>query len=240
MKLKDNKILITGGGSGIGLGLTERFVKEGNQVIICGRRNDVLKSITKRFPSVITKTCDLSLEDQRIELFEWIQSEHGDLNALVNNAGIQNWMNISDADFYERSKKEIEINALAPLHLTTLFLKLKSLDTLINVTSALSFVPLTKTPTYCSTKAFFHSFTVSLRHLLRTQNIEVIEIIPPGLNTDLGGEGLHDDFPSVADFIESIFDQLQMGKKELTFSYSEQLSQGTNELTKDLFDKMNS
>lgn len=239
MKLRDNKILITGGGSGIGLGLTERFVKEGNKVIICGRRKEVLESISERFPSVITKSCDLSLEDQRIELFEWIQSEHKDLNALVNNAGIQNWMNISDADFYEKSKKEIEINVLAPLHLTTLFIKLKSLDTVINVTSALSFVPLTRTPTYCSTKAFFHSFTVSLRHLLRTNDIEVIEIIPPGLNTDLGGQGLHDDFPSVDDFIASIFDQLQMGKKELTFSYSEQLSLGTYELTKSLFNKMN-
>lgn len=239
MKLKDNKILITGGGSGIGLGLTERFIKEGNEVIICGRRNDVLENVSERFPSVITKRCDLSLENQRIELFEWIQSEHKDLNTLVNNAGIQNWMNISDVGFYERSKREIEINTVAPLHLTTLFLKSKSLNTFINVTSALSFVPLASTPTYCSTKAFFHSFTVSLRHLLKTKNIEVIEIIPPGLNTDLGGKGLHDDFPSVDDFIESIFNQLHMGKKELTYSYSEQLSQGAYELTKNLFNKMN-
>jgi len=47
MKISNNKILITGGGSGIGLGLTERFVKENNTVIICGRRENKLKEISK-------------------------------------------------------------------------------------------------------------------------------------------------------------------------------------------------
>jgi len=89
MNLVNNKILITGGASGIGLGLTERFVKEGNTVIICGRRELILKEVSDKFPSVITKVCDLSVESERIDLFKWIADNHPDLNILINNAGIQ-------------------------------------------------------------------------------------------------------------------------------------------------------
>src|SRR5258705_9555777 len=99
MQLSNNKILITGGASGIGLGLTERFVQENNTVIVCGRRENVLKEVANRFPSVIIRVCDLSVEKERMELFEWISNNHNDLNVLVNNAGIQQWMNVFDADF---------------------------------------------------------------------------------------------------------------------------------------------
>ena len=128
MKLKSNKILITGGGSGIGLGLTERFIKENNTVIICGRRESTLKEVSLKFPSVITKVCDLSKEAERIELYKWILENHSDLNVLVNNAGIQQWMKVSDEDFFERTKAEISINIEAPIHLTSLFINLKSLS----------------------------------------------------------------------------------------------------------------
>ena len=71
MKLTGNTVLITGGASGIGLGLTERFLKEGNKVIICGRREEALQEAANIFPSVITKVCDLSVEAERIELYNW-------------------------------------------------------------------------------------------------------------------------------------------------------------------------
>ena len=98
MKLSNNKILITGGASGIGLGLTERFIKENNTVIICGRRESVLKEVAAKFPSVITKVCDLSDEAERVALFNWVAENHSDLNVLVNNAGIQEWIGFDDAD----------------------------------------------------------------------------------------------------------------------------------------------
>lgn len=239
MNLSNNKILITGGASGIGLGLTERFIRENNEVIICGRRQEVLKEVSDKFPTVITKVCDLSVEAERIDLYNWISENHGDLNVLVNNAGIQNWMDISDDKFYEKAKNEISINVLAPLHLTTLFTQLKSLDTIINVTSGLSFVPLTKVPVYCATKAFFHSYTISLRHLLKTKNIAVIEMIPPALNTDLGGKGLHSEHPSVSEFINAVFDQLKVDKSELTFGYSDMLSKAGPDEIKGMFRRMN-
>ena len=239
MNIKNNKILITGGASGIGLGLTERFLKEQNTVIICGRRESVLKEVTDKFPSVITKVCDLSKEEERIELYNWIAKNHSDLNVLVNNAGIQNWMNVSDSDFYEKANTEVVTNVLAPVHLTALFTQLPSLKTIMNVTSGLAFVQFAKVPVYCATKAFFHSYTKSLRHQLKDKNIEVIEIIPPALNTDLGGKGLHDTAPPVSDFITSIFKQIEEGKTELTFGFSEVVSNANPATIKEKFEFLN-
>ena len=239
MKLSNNKILITGGATGIGLGLTERFIRENNTVIICGRRETVLKEVKERFPSVITKVCDLSVEADRIELYNWVSENHADLNVLVNNAGIQNWMNISDSDFYAKAANEININVLAPVHLATLFINLKKLDTIINVTSGLAFIQLTKVPVYCATKAFFHSFTLSIRHLLKSKNIEVIEMIPPALNTDLGGKGLHDGQPPVSDFVDAVFRQMKEGRTELTFGFSEMMVKATPDIINATFNKMN-
>jgi len=239
MNLSGNKILITGGASGIGLGLAERFAKEDNTVIICGRRQELLHDASSKLPGIVTKVCNLASEKERIDLFNWIKREHPDLNVLINNAGIQNWMNITDDDFFEKAKLEIETNVTAPVHLISLFVKLSSLSTVINVTSGLSFSPLAKVPVYCATKAFFHSFTLSSKYLLQKQNIEVIEVIPPALNTDLGGKGIHDFAPPVSGFIDAVFEQLNAGKTEITYGTSDYMAKiGSAEL-KTAFERMN-
>jgi uncharacterized oxidoreductase len=239
MKLSGNKILITGGATGIGLGLTKRFIQENNSVIICGRRESALKEVAAGYPSVITRVCDLSTEAERVDLYQWVLANHGDLNVLVNNAGIQNWMSISDKDFYQKADAEITTNILALIHLTTLFAQSKSLKAIINVSSGLAFVPLSKVPVYCATKAFVRSFTLSLRHMLKPSGIEVIEMIPPALNTDLGGKGIHDEYPSVSDFVQSVFNQMKEGKTELTFGMSEARAKANNDATMEYFNRMN-
>jgi uncharacterized oxidoreductase len=239
MIISNNTILITGGATGIGLGLTERFIRENNKVIICGRRESALRDAADRFPSVITRTCDLAVAGERIALFDWISEKHPDLNVLVNNAGIQQTMSVTDDDFFERAREEMTINIEAPVHLTSLFIRLKSLDTIINVTSGLSFVPMTKVPVYSASKAFFHSFTLSLRQVLKSIPIEVIEIIPPALNTDLGGKGLHDYAPPVSDFIEAVFDQLNQGQTQVSFGFSEAMTKAGPEDLQKAFFRMN-
>lgn len=239
MNTSNNKILITGGASGIGLGLTERFLKENNTIIICGRRADVLGDVARKHPGVIVRVCDLAKETERVSLYEWIRTEHSDLNVLINNAGIQNWMSVGDDTFYSRSVTEIETNITAPLHLCTLFQHLPAMNTIINVTSGLSFVPLSKVPVYCATKAFLHSFTWSLRHMVKNKGIEVIEMIPPALNTDLGGKGLHDGQPPVRDFVDAVFIQLQAGSQELTFGFSEAMAKAAPPALKETYQRMN-
>ncbi len=239
MNITNKKILITGGASGIGFQLAERFVKQQNTVIICGRREDALREASLKIPSLITYQCDLSDPNDRLGLFAIISKDHPDLNVLINNASIQNWMNLSDTDFAARASMEIAINCEAPVHLCSMFMQMPTMEVIMNVTSGLSFSPLAKVPVYCATKAFFHSFTLSLRYLMKPKNIEVIEIIPPALNTDLGGKGIHDFAPPVEGFVDSFFEQLAAGKKEITYGTSEdRLNAGAEEL-RDAFKQMN-
>ena len=107
MNITGNKMLITGGATGIGFGLTQRFIREGNTVIICGRREAVLQEAADKLPGLITKVCDLAIDTERTELYNWIATNHSDTNVLVNNAGIQQWMNITDEDFFLRARQEI-------------------------------------------------------------------------------------------------------------------------------------
>jgi uncharacterized oxidoreductase len=239
MKISGNKIFITGGASGLGLGLTERFLAENNTVIICGRREGLLKEVKEKFPSLITRRCDLSIPKERIELFTWISKEHDDLNVIVNNAGVQHWMSVFDDDFPEKAAEEITINIQAQVHLISLILKLRNLNTIINVTSGLSFVPIVKVPVYSATKAFLHSFTLSLRYLTKSRNIEVIELIPPALNTDLGGKGIHDNAPPVSGFIEAVFEQLKQGKTEITYGFTEAMTKSGPDELQAAFARMN-
>jgi uncharacterized oxidoreductase len=238
MQLTNKKILVTGGATGIGLGLTERFLNDGNTVIICGRRAEVLETVSAKHPEVIVFQCDLEKESERTKLYNWLLENHSDLNVLVNNAGIQNWMGVEDDDFYQKAQQEIDINITTPIHLTHLLLGLPSLETIMNVSSGLAFVPLARVPVYCATKAFLRSFTLSLRHQLKGK-IAVIEIIPPALNTDLGQPGLHNEYPPVSDFITSIFEQLGEGKDELTFGSSASRAEANNETISNYFNMMN-
>ena len=239
MKLTNSKILITGGASGIGLGLAQKFIAEGNTVIICGRREALLNEVAAQNPGILKKVTDLSTEDGRTDLYSWIADNHADLDTLINNAGIQNWMNLETPNFLDLARKEIITNIEAPLHLTALFSKLPSLNAIVNVTSGLAFVPATKMPVYSATKAFFHSFTQSSRYLLSAKNIEVIELIPPALNTDLGAPGLHDFAPPVSGFVESVFQQLTEGKTEIAYDKSVAMMTSDPDGLKAIFNMLN-
>ncbi|MFN8243068.1 MAG: SDR family NAD(P)-dependent oxidoreductase [Ferruginibacter sp.] len=239
MKITNQKILITGGATGIGLGLAGRFLEDNNTIIICGRRAEVLDAAREKFPGLITRVCDLSNAAEREALYTWIAEAHPDLGILINNAGIQQWMGIDDRDFMERALLEMAINMEAPVHLCLLFSRLPGVHTIMNVSSGLAFTPLTKTPVYSATKAFLHSFTLSLRYLLEPKNIRVIELIPPALNTDLGGKGLHDQAPPVSDFIEAVFNQLEAGKLTCTFGFSAAMAAAGPAELQQAFERMN-
>ncbi|MEH7417558.1 SDR family NAD(P)-dependent oxidoreductase [Neobacillus drentensis] len=221
MKMTGNSILITGGASGIGLAFAERFLERGNEVIIVGRRKEKLREVKERFPSIHTKVCDVSKQEERIRLFEWAAKEFPQINVLVNNAGIQQRVNLlnpkEDWDYY---RNEISINVEGPIHLTMLFtphLQKHVEAAIVNVTSGLAVMTGVWVPVYSATKAALHSFTTSLRHQLEETNIEVIEILPPAVNTDLGGVGLHTFGAPLTDFADTIFAELDKGEVEIGF-----------------------
>jgi uncharacterized oxidoreductase len=189
MKLTGNTILITGGGSGIGRGLAESFHAMGNQVIIAGRRRQVLEQTTQANPGM--KSVALDIEDPaNIGAFaSKIAMEYPALNVLVNNAGIMRAENLrAQQDDLADAEAMVRTNLLGPIRLTAALLRLlqkQPHSAIVNVSSGLAFVPLAMTPTYCATKAALHSYTQSLRYQLKGTTTEVVELIPPYVQTDL-------------------------------------------------------
>ena len=191
MNLTGNTILITGGGSGIGRGLAEAFHKQGNQVIISGRRQSVLDATTAANPGM--KSYSLDIEDAvDIESFAArITDDFPALNAVINNAGIMRTEDYTASEIdLSAAESIIGTNLLGPIRLTAALLphlKQQPHATLMTVSSGLAFLPLAMTPTYCATKAAIHSWTQSLRYQLRETKIEVLELVPPYVQTELLG-----------------------------------------------------
>jgi len=189
MKITENCVLITGGASGIGFALAEELLRRGNEVIICGRREEKLREARRRHRKLAARVCDLAHEDERLALCEWVVREFPQLNVLLNNAGIQLPIDfVRSVRGMNSAASEIAVNLEAPIRLSSLLLphlKRRPEAAIVNVTSALAFVPLASVPVYSATKAALHSFTLSLRHQLRRTSVEVIEIVPPIVDTEL-------------------------------------------------------
>jgi uncharacterized oxidoreductase len=190
MNLTNNTILITGGGSGIGRGLAEAFHALGNKVIIAGRRSSVLEETTNANPGMASVTLDLN-DPAAVRSFAAEVTElHPTLNVVINNAGIARQENLKDHADPAQAEAMIATNILGPIRLTAALLphlQKQARATIINVSSGLGFVPLPVMPTYSATKAFLHSYTQSLRFQLKDTPVEVLEIIPPYVQTELGG-----------------------------------------------------
>jgi uncharacterized oxidoreductase len=190
MKSSGNTILITGGGSGIGRGLAEAFHKLGNKVIIAGRRQQVLDETTQANPGIASAT--LNIEDPAaIKAFaQKLASDFPTLNVVIHNAGIMRPENLLTSSDTSDAEAIVTTNLLGPIRLTAallLHLQKQPHATIMTVTSGLAFIPLALTPTYCATKAAIHSWTESLRYQLKSTNIEVVELAPPYVQTELMG-----------------------------------------------------
>ena len=242
MKLTGNTIFITGGGSGIGLAFAKRFLDRENTVIICGRRAEVLAEVKEKYPQINTHVCDLAEPTAREKMVEWLVDEFPDLNVLINNAGIQRSVDLTASEDWTATRLEIAINLEAPIHLSRLLyphLAGKQDAAIVNVTSGLSFGPLATVPVYCATKAALHSFTLSLRRQFQDSGVEVVEIIPPAVNTDLQAPGLHTFGADVDEFADDIFLGLERGQQEVAYGTALQRSRSSREELDVYFDQMN-
>ncbi|MFD0674719.1 SDR family oxidoreductase [Cohnella sp. GCM10027633] len=191
MRPTGHKVLITGGAAGIGLALTERFVREGNQVIVVGRDQNKLDAARAKFPGIAAYVCDLRSEEETDRLASKLSEEHPDLSVIVNNAGMQyldSFLDQRDEKIGERISEEIGLNLMSPIRLTAKLLPLlatREEAAIVNVTSGLAISPKKSAPVYCATKGGLRIFTQALRYQLEETNVRVFEIVPPLVDTDM-------------------------------------------------------
>ncbi|WP_029373843.1 SDR family oxidoreductase [Mycobacterium sp. UM_WWY] len=190
MSVTANTVLVTGGGSGIGRGLAETLHRAGNQVVIAGRRQAPLQAVADANPGITCRYLDLADPDSITRLAADLTDTHPGLNVLINNAGVMHTEDLRTgaAATAEISQTTVAINLLGPIRLTAALLPAllaRPQAAIVNVTSALAFVPKAAAPTYSATKAGLHAYTQSLRRQLRRTSVKVIEIIPPRVETDM-------------------------------------------------------
>ena len=189
MELSKNTILITGGGSGIGLALARAFALHGNTVIVCGRNSKKLEAMHNDNPAIVTLPCDIAIDQEQQSLVKNLTQKYPSLNVLINNAGIQHNYPFDDKQSHTALiEEEMNINFLAPAKLTDRFLPFllkQPTAAVVNVSSALAVVPKQSAPIYCATKAAMHNFTKALRYQLEKTPVKVFEIIPAMVDTEM-------------------------------------------------------
>jgi uncharacterized oxidoreductase len=202
-----NTILVTGGTSGIGRELAIRLHQAGNTVIVAGRRQALIDELTAAHPGMSGYVLDVA-DGEAIQTFAaQVVADHPALNVLFNNAGIMVAEDLTAAaGFLATAEATVVTNLLGPIRLTAALLPhllAQSRAAILNTTSGLAFVPLAATPTYSATKAALHSYSQSLRHQLRHTAVEVIEVAPPGVQTDLmPGHAENEQMMPLADYID--------------------------------------
>jgi len=229
MKLTGRTILITGGSAGIGLAFALKFLELGNTVIVTGRRQTVLDEVKAKYPKIHTIQGDVADSAQIASLAARVKAEYPKLDVLMNNAGIMLYKNLKAATAdLNGLMAEVNINVGGVIRMNSAFIDIlvANKGTVINVSSGLSFVPLPPAPIYSATKAAIHSYTQSLRFQLEEIGVEVIEIMPPAVKTDMTTE-LVDGGASVIttdELIKKSFTALKAGKLEIRPGQSNQLA----------------
>ncbi|WP_159976553.1 MULTISPECIES: SDR family oxidoreductase [unclassified Novosphingobium] len=207
MKTTGNTILMTGGGSGIGEALAQRFHDQGNVVIVAGRRLEALEAACKGRENMHAMALDVESAGGVAAFAAEVLADFPALNVLINNAGIMRYERLDRARDLGDAEATLVTNVLGPIRLIDALvdhLAAQEGSAIVNVTSGLAFVPLSGTPTYSASKAAMHSYTQSLREMLRGR-VEVIELAPPAVQTDLTpGQSTREGYQPLAEFSDEV------------------------------------
>jgi uncharacterized oxidoreductase len=229
MNLKGRTVLITGGSAGIGLAFALKFLELGNQVIVTGRRQAVLDQVKANYPKLHTIQSDVANPVQIAALAARVKADFPKLDVLMNNAGIMIHKNLKapEADL-AGLMTEMNINVGGVIGMTSAFIDILTVNkgTVINVSSALAFVPLPSAPIYSATKAAIHSYTQSLRFQLQETGVEVVELMPPAVKTDLTGDLPEGSLKLITtdELVKQSFASLRAGHLEIRPGQAKQLA----------------
>lgn len=247
MKQSNQKILITGGGSGIGLALAKKFLDNNNTVIITGRDLAKLEKVKSDNPKIIFFQSDVTSDAEVRKLADDIDQQFGGIDVLINNAGIMLLIDAgNEANELNKQFEEIEINYHSPIRMLHHFLhQLKKSENgvLVNVSSGLAYVPFAQSPVYSGTKAAVHFWTQSIRPQLKPHGIKVIELLPPVVATKLAEDAdLKDDnlTPMPPEKLADIFwKNYASGREEITPGISKALKIMSRLAPKFIFKQLN-
>ena len=230
MKLTGRTILITGGSAGIGLAFALKFVELGNEVIVTSRRQAVLDKVKAKHPKLHTVQSDVADPAQIAALAARVKAEFPRLDVLMNNAGIMQYKNLTaPAADLAGLMAEMNTNVGGVIGMTSAFIDILTANkgTVINVSSALAFVPLPAAPIYSATKAAIHSYTQSLRFQLEQTGVEVIELMPPAVKTDLVADIAEGDgitLMTTGELVKQSFASFKAGALEIRPGQAKQLA----------------
>ncbi|HWS96759.1 MAG TPA: SDR family NAD(P)-dependent oxidoreductase [Candidatus Methylomirabilis sp.] len=229
MKLTGRTILITGGSAGIGLAFALKFLELGNEVIVTGRRQALLNQVKAKYPKLHTIQSDVADPAQTAALAARVKSDFPKLDVLMNNAGVMLYKNLkAPAVDLAGLMTEMNINVGGVITTTSAFMDILRANkgTVINTSSALAFVPLPSAPIYSAGKAAIHSYTQSLRFQLEETGIEVIELMPPGVKTDMTVELAEGGVSVITtdELVKQSFAALKAGAVEIRPGQSKQLA----------------
>jgi uncharacterized oxidoreductase len=229
MRLNGRTILITGGSAGIGLAFALKFLELGNEVIVTGRRQAVLDAVKAQHPKLHTIQSDIADPQQIAALAARVKVQFPQLDVLMNNAGVGGAMNLrSPVSDLAALTSEVDINLSGVIRMTSALIDILTANhgTVINVSSGLALVPLPSNAIYSATKAAVHSYTQSLRFQLEDSGVEVIELMPPAVRTDMTDEFAEHDFPMIStqELVTLTFAGLRAGKSEIRPGQSNQLA----------------
>jgi len=229
MKLTGRTILITGGSAGIGLAFALKFLELGNQVIVTGRRQSLLDEVKAKHPKLHTIQSDVADPAQIAALTARVKLDFPKLDVLMNNAGIMLSKNLKvPATDLAGLTEEIDVNIGGVIRMTSAFIDLLTANkgTVVNVSSALAFVPVPAVPIYSATKAAIHSYTQSLRFQLEETGVEVIEVMPPGVKTEMTTELAEVGISLITtdELVKQSFASLKSGAIEIRPGQSKQLA----------------
>lgn len=248
MKKSNQKVLITGGSSGIGLALAKKFMENNNTVIITGRSLSKLEAVQKDFPKINIFQSDVSDDTAVRILVDDVQEKFGGIDILINNAGVMNLVDAgNESNDLQKQMQEIDINYNSPIRLLHYFLpQLKNSKNaaLVNVSSGLAYVPFSQAPVYSGTKSALHFWTKSIRLHLKPHNIKVVELLPPVVDTPLahGADIAENDNlkPMSPEKLADIFwKEFTNGKEEITPGISKQLKFMSRFAPKFIFKQLN-
>lgn len=188
MDITRSTVFIPGATSGIGLALAQRLHAAGSTVVVGGRRTERLTAIAAESPGIDTVEIDTTDPASIDTAARTVLDRHPDLDVVLAMAGIMTAEDWRSPAALGAAEQVVTTNLLGPIRLLAAFtehLQTRPGAAFVTVSSGLAHVPLALTPTYNATKAAIHSLSEGLRLQLEPAGVQVVEIVPPAVATEL-------------------------------------------------------